>query len=73
MEQRMHSILIDEKKDVYDNEERRVTRTDVTERFNGRLPGGTRLVAVLKAFVSCKETITDIDMIEVTVDGSPFS
>ena len=71
-----YTVDIDERNDVFCTEENRVTRSDIEERFHGRISASSKLIAVIKAFAKCPKTgancIKDMDMVEVKVNGSPF-
>lgn len=70
--QEQHTVIIDERKEVFCTEEKRVVESLTEERHNGRVPGTSKLVSVIKAVEKCRKQIKDLDMIEVEVDGSPF-
>ncbi len=71
-EQKRHAVIIDEKAELFDVAEQRLSKTTRESRFDGNQYATSKLVAVLKAYNKCKTKINDLDMIEVEVDGSPF-
>lgn len=71
-EQKRHEVIIDERKELFDVAEQRVSKTTRENRFEGKLYGASPLTCVLMAYKKCEKNIVDMDMIEVEVDGCPF-
>ena len=70
--EKMYDVTIDETEVVYDKEQQRVVKELCGNVCNDRVSGSSPLIAVLKAYDSCREGITDLNMIDVRVDGLPF-
>lgn len=71
-DQKKHVVSIDERTEVFDAAEKRTVSIERKDICDGKFYGTSKLVSVLKAVEANRKDITDLDMIEVEVDGAPF-